>query len=275
MKGITTRQNNNGFFVARIHYTSDPLKDPATTEGAKWHKLARRGMPETSWQKEYEIDWFAKSGQLVYPMFDRSIHIIEPFQVPSDWSRYMAIDPGLRNPTGALWAAVDKEDCIFVYDEYYIREKTIREHCGSIKLKEGKNSRIARLIDPSSSGRSIINRQSARDEFAKFGIFCRPADNDLDVGIDRVSRYLNNDPVTGSPRLYFFSTLKNTIREITTYRWEEMDSEASRRKNPPDKPVKRNDHLMDCLRYILMDDPHYSKPYNPPKYKPHTQGTGY
>ncbi len=274
-KGIETRYNNNGFFILRVHYTADPAKDPATPEGKKWYEQARRGMPETSWMKEYEIDWFARSGQLVYPMFDRNIHIVEPFIVPKEWNRYMAIDPGLRNPTAALWAAVDRENNVFLYDEYYICEKTIREHCRAIKVKEGANTDVIRLIDPSSAGRNMINRQSARDEFARFGVFCRPADNDLEVGVDRVASYLNPDPATDQPRLYFFSTLVNSIREITNYRWEEMDTERSGRNDPPEKPVKRNDHLMDCLRYILMDNPHFARKYNPPRYKPHNPGTGY
>lgn len=273
MKGIEVNRNQNGFCVLRIHYTADPTKDP-DRDGKEWHAQARKGMPESSWQKEYEIDWFALSGELIYPEFDRNIHVIDPFVIPDDWNRYMAIDPGLRNPTAALWAAVDKEDNLFLYDEYYVREKTIQEHCKAIKLKENRID-VIRLMDPASAGRNMINKQSARDEYAKFGIFARPADNDVEVGVDRVKRYLMKDEATCEPRLFFFRTLHNTINEITNYRWEELTESQAEKKDAPEKPVKRNDHLMDCLRYIIMDNPHYQRKYKQKKYKPHNPHTGY
>jgi len=276
MRGLELTRNNNGFFVARVHYTADENKDPAR-DGAEWYKKARKGMPEASWRKEYEIDWFARSGQLVYPIFSRHIHVIDPFEIPYTWTRYMAIDPGLRNPTAALWAAIDKEDNVFIYDEYYVREKVIKEHCEAIKRKEKESDivRITRLIDPSSTGRSMINKRTNREEYARYGIYCRPAINDLEVGINRVTFYLTPD-VGGHPSLYFFSTLKNTIKEISGYRWQQIDNEAATRKDPPEKPQKKCDHLMDCLRYILMDDPHYL-PIRKRRvsYEPHYQSGDY
>lgn len=274
MRGIEFKKNPiNSFSVLRIHYTADPAKDPER-DGKEWYEQARKGMPESSFQKEYEIDWFALSGELIYPEFDRNLHIVEPFNIPEDWSRWKAIDPGLRNPTAVLWAAVDKENSIYLYDEYYVAEKTIQEHCKSIRNKENKQDVIS-LIDPASAGRNVVNKQSARDEFAKYGIFAKPADNDVEVGVNRVKQYLMRDEVTEQPRLYFFSTLVNTIREITTYRWEEITDAQAEKKDSPEKPVKRNDHLMDCLRYILMDNPHYSRKHKQKKYKPYNPHTGY
>ena len=113
IKGLSERRCKNGFYVAQLHYTAEPGRDPATPEGRMWYENARRGMPEASWRKEYEIDWFARSGQLVYPLFRRDLHVVEPFAVPSDWSRYMAVDPGIRNPTAVLWCAVDPENILF------------------------------------------------------------------------------------------------------------------------------------------------------------------
>ena len=120
----------------------------------------------------------------------------------------------------------------------------------------------------------MINNRSNKEEFARFGIFCIPANNSLEPGINRVSQSLEMDPDTGKPRMYFFSTLTNTINEIINYRWEEIDRESVNRRNPPERPVKRNDHLMDCLRYIIMADPHYVKETGMPTYKPHTYWDG-
>jgi hypothetical protein len=274
LKGISERRCKNGFYVAEVHYTAEPGRDPATAEGKEWYENARRGMPESSWRKEYEIDWFARSGQQVYPLFRRDVHVVEPFAIPADWTRYMSIDPGLRNPTAVLWAAVDSENTVFFYDEYYVPEKIIADHCAAIKMREGSVSIARRLIDPSASNRNLLNGTSARDEYAKHGIICIPAKNDLEVGIDRVSRYLSLNQATGKPGVYFFSHLVNTIREITGYRWEELEPGGEEKKDLPEKPVKRQDHLMDCLRYIIMDDPRFIGKTVIPKYKPHSRWEG-
>lgn len=47
-------------------------------------------------------------------------------------------------------------------------------------------------------------------------------------------------PLVGPPKLYVFSTCANMIREIKGYGWGEDD-----------KPVKRDDHAMDELRYYV------------------------
>ncbi len=267
MKGLYTRRNKNGFFVVQIHYTADPDKDPSTPHGKIWYENARQGMPESSWRKEYEIDWFANSGELIYPSFDPSVHLIDPFPIPPDWTKYMAIDPGLRNPTAILWAAVDKENNVYIYDEYYVPEKTVHWHIQEIKKKEKGAKIYRRLIDPSSASRNPINKKTIIDEYKRGGIYCVPANNDLEAGINRVKEYLKIDPKTSLPSLFFFNTLSHTLWEIAHYRWEKMDPEKIVLKNPPEKPVKKGDHLMDCLRYILMDDPHYVKEI---KILPHT-----
>ena len=74
--------------------------------------------------------------------------------------------------------------------------------------------------------------------------------------------------------MYFFSNLVNTINEITTYRWEELDPGSEEKKDLPEKPVKKQDHLMDCMRYIVMDDPRFIGKKMLPKYKPHTRWEG-
>lgn len=254
--------------MIQVHYTADPEKDPSTPEGTKWYENARRGMPEAFWRKEYEIDWFALSGELVYPQFRQDLHIIQPFPIPSDWPRYMAIDPGLRNPTAGLWVAVDPDDTLYVYDEYYVSEKIIKEHAEAILRREQGQKIYLRLIDPSSSGRNFITKTSNRDEYARYGIHCVPARNDLQIGMDRVAKLLTPGEKTGAPGIFFFSTLTHTLEEIRNYRWQEIY--GSRQNDPPEKPVKRSDHLMDCLRYIAMAEPVYIMPeQEKPKHEPY------
>ena len=39
------------------------------------------------------------------------------------------------------------------------------------------------------------------------------------------------------------------VEEITDYRWQDLGESALR--NDPEEPIKKNDHMMDCLRYLI------------------------
>jgi hypothetical protein len=41
----------------------------------------------------------------VYKTFSRDTHVIKPFKIPNDWTRYRAIDWGFNNPFVCLWLA--------------------------------------------------------------------------------------------------------------------------------------------------------------------------
>jgi phage terminase large subunit len=51
----------------------------------------------------------------------------------------------------------------------------------------------------------------------------------------------------GKPRLFIFKTCRNTIKEISGYKW----SEGTESKDAKDEPLKVNDHTCDCIRYAI------------------------
>jgi len=50
----------------------------------------------------------------------------------------------------------------------------------------------------------------------------------------------------------FFKTLnmKPLVEEIVDYKWKEL-KHGFESRNLPEEPVKKNDHAMDCLRYLV------------------------
>jgi phage terminase large subunit len=60
---------------------------------------------------------------------------------------------------------------------------------------------------------------------------------------------------------------KNLIREIEGYSWDPKSAERGE-----DKPIKKEDHLCDCLRYCLAS--HKVTTYNPYKKDDGQQGFG-
>jgi phage terminase large subunit len=111
------------------------------------------------------------------------------------------------------------------------------------------------LIDPSCASKTQQKENelfSIIDEYLMHGISFSPADNTVLSGINRVNELFKQD------KLFIFKNCENTIREFTNYRWKNARG-SIQDKNNPEEPIKKNDHLCDCGRYICASRPHETK----------------
>lgn len=209
---------------------------------------------------ELEIRRYGKfrSGTgLVYPEFDESAHVIEPFDIPYDWQDNISIDPGLNNPLSCHWYAVDYDGNVYVVAEHFEAGKDVEYHASKIKeiskrlgWKAGTNGRLNALIDSAAEQKTLASPRSVAELFYDYGINVNTKVNkDLFTGIQRVKGYLRG--VNGKPKLYIFKTCPTMISEFKSYWW-----------GAGDRPKKVDDHAMDELRYYLM-----TKPENAPVVK--------
>lgn len=195
------------------------------------------------------------SNSIVYPEFDESVNVVEPFNVPHEWYDKISIDPGLHNPLSCHFYAVDYDGNIYVIDEHYKANTTIEEHARVIKEKckalgwpTGFGGNIEALIDSAATQKTLASEKSVCELFYDFGISANPNVNkDLFSGISRVKRYLKD--ANGVPHLFIFKTCTNLIREIKGYFWSDGD-----------RPYKRDDHALDELRYFIMSRPEHKAP---------------
>ena len=178
---------------------------------------------------------FAAFAGAVYKTFKRSIHVIEPFDIPKDWTRYRVIDWGFNNPFVCLWLARDKDRRWYVYAEYYQARETLAYHSERIKQISGKNKYRATWADHDSQDCF---------EFKNLGISTIAAKKDVHLGIEAVQAALKVQG-DGRPRLFIFKTCRNSIREMSGYKW----AEGTETKDAQDEPLKVNDHTCDCVRY--------------------------
>lgn len=193
---------------------------------------------------------FTGSEGLVYKEFDENVNVIEPFTVPREWYDNISIDPGLNNPLSAHWYAVDYDGNVFVIAEHFDKGKDIDYHANKIKevcqmlnWPQGFNGGYSALIDSASTQRTLASAKSVAELFYERGIIVDTKVNkDMFSGIARVKSYLKN--AQGKSRLFIFKTCVNMIREIKSYFWGKGD-----------KPIKRDDHCLDELRYYIMTKP--------------------
>lgn len=229
----------------------------------------RKGKPEW-WVNRYLEGSFEHTEGAVYPHFSRAI--IEPFEIPRHWNHYrIGHDHGLRNPTAVLFAAVNpflfERDRhlpkVVVYDEHYEAGKLVPYHAEVIKQKMSTipyGALTVMRIDPSTRNRDPITGKSVQAYYQEHGIFYLPGNNSLDYGLAKVNTYINTDS------LKIFRTCVNTIREGINYKYPEQKMADD--KNPEEKPLSRDDHAMDALRYLIVDLPDnpdhlYNTSYDP------------
>lgn len=199
---------------------------------------------------------------MIYSDFDRTQHVVEPFEIPQNWTRIIGQDHGFTNPAASIFGAVDEDGNIVIYDEFYEREWLIEDICRKgITPKVGNDKISAMYIDPSTKAKRnqangrIYSDYSTYLEHLPAKIPLLLANNEVSTGIDRVKSFMKPNPKTKKPRLTIFSTCVNLIEEIGEYRWAELSANQEGTKNQKEEPRKYNDHACDALRYLVMSRP--------------------
>ena len=156
----------------------------------------------------------------------------EHIKIPDYWPRAYAMDVGW-NRTAALWATRDPSTGVkYAYSEHYQGEQLPVMHAVAIKAR---GAWIPGTIDPAARGRSQRDGEQLLEEYRSetCGLHLTPASNAVEAGIYKVAMELQ----TG--QLKIFKTLRNFQSEYQKYRRDEKG-----------KIIKKDDHLMDCLRYL-------------------------
>lgn len=167
----------------------------------------------------------------VYPVMEERIKC-DPFEIPDYWPLAYAMDVGWKS-TACLWGAWDRSsDTVYIWSEYKQGQAEPATHVDAIKAR---GAWIGGVIDPASRGRSQKDGVALLDEYQRMGLDLDLADNSVESGIHAVYRRM----VSG--RLKVFSPCVGFWDEYRLYRRDENG-----------KIVKDNDHLMDCLRYLVV-----------------------
>ena len=168
----------------------------------------------------------------IYPVPKSEIQC-QPFAIPKHWPRGYALDVGWKF-TAALWGAWDREvDTVYVFAEYKRGKREPSVHATAIK---GRGEWIKGVIDPAAQGRNQKDGTRLITEYRAAGLKLTPAINTVEAGIHATYERL----ATG--RLRVFSTLFDIWKEMALYQRDEQG-----------RVKKANDHLLDTLRYIVLN----------------------
>jgi phage terminase large subunit-like protein len=167
----------------------------------------------------------------IYPYPEPEI-TCAPFKIPGHWPRAYGLDVGW-NKTAAIWGAKDPEsDVIYLYSEHYESAGMPVIHAKAIKAR---GDWIEGTIDIAARGRQQGDGRRLIDMYEAEDLFITRCENDTESGLFTVSqRFMGGG-------LKIFTTCANTLDEYRVYC-----------RNEDGKINKKNDHLMDAMRYLIM-----------------------
>jgi hypothetical protein len=176
--------------------------------------------------------------------FDRNVHVVKPFEVPTDWPVTVMIDFHLSTPQAVSYWAVNPQDIHYCIGETW-KNLSADEIADDIIRKMKRHGwRIERaFIDPLSKGDTsyMMNTlgTNIRDTFSilnerlsEHGIWLEVASKDKESGIKNIQERLRGP--NRMPTVYIFDECERHLYEVQ--RWV-FDDDG--------KPAKENDHFME------------------------------
>jgi len=233
-------------------FYSNPWLTEATRE-----MLRRQYIPGSIWFKRMVQGLWAMAEGVIYAdFFNEKLNMCTPAQLPKTFDELWAsMDYGTTNVfVIGLWGRFRDRDYLidaWEHDGAKRGHKTNGQYLAEIACFLGEYSlfykmKIAELIiDPSAASFKADLDDTETDDvghkaWRKLAIPVRDADNEVEPGIKTVSEAMFNST------LIICNRIKRAFDEIGTYAWDVKAQERGE-----DKPIKRNDHVLDMIRYSL------------------------
>lgn len=216
--------------------------------GKRW---ALAGVSSEEERQARKSGRFVSFGGLIYPEFDRDVHVVPQGPPPPDAIVYVGIDPGIRHMAAVVWCYVSPDDDLVVFEQLALKGSNAGELAAAI---HGVNAGLsiqprAYVIDPSAKNRSLETGRALQDVFAQLGIPTMAGQNAHTAGFSVVKQRLS------ARKLHIGANCGELIDEFRKYRWKTPRRSSRDQADPPEQPVKVDDHLLDALRYVCMARP--------------------
>lgn len=212
-------------------------------------------LPEAMRKAFLDGSWDAFAGQ-VFTEWDRDRHVVPAFVLPDSWPRHAGVDWGYAAPWAVVWAAVDEDGRVWIYDELY--DTKVGESEQARRVLAAENGRQVTRYADDAMWTSRGDALPVAQVYANEGCHLIPArKGERIIGWQRVHTYLGDGPAcphhraqgwATCPRLHVLDgAAPNLVRTlpalpyaITASKVEDVDSRAE-------------DHAPDALRYLLIN----------------------
>jgi len=213
-------------------------------------------LPEVQRKQFLEGDWNAFENS-AFPEFDPLKHVTEPFEIPRNWHRFRTCDWGYSSPACCLWIAIDFDNNLWVYREFYTRRMTADIFAKKILETEINEYVRYGVLDSSTWARRGDVGPSIAETMIKEGCRWRPSDRSPRSRINgklELHKRFSVSERTEEPSLKIFSTCRNLLRTLPLLPVD--------KNNPEDVDTNVEDHAYDALRYGAMSRPLHPNAYD-------------
>ena len=215
--------------------------NPYLAESGEYESMLL-SLPEVERRRLLDGDWDVAEGA-AFSEFDRSVHVVEPFEIPFNWPRIRAMDYGYSSPSCVLWGAVDWDNNIWIYRELYDKGHTGESIAELIMGLEYDDPPMAQSVLDGSCWSNHGTGPSIAETMIRRGARFTPADRNRIAGKIELHRRLALKDGK-EPGLRIFGTCTNLVRTLPTLPLSKTQSE--------DVDTKAEDHAYDALRYLCM-----------------------
>jgi len=199
--------------------------------------------------------WVAAEG-IIYDEWDPVHHMVDKFDIPSDWARFWVVDFGYTNPFVLQRWAEDGDGRLFLYAEQYMTKRLVEDHARDV-LKQVSANGVwfepkpqAIICDHDAEDRATLERH--------LGMSTVPAHKAVSEGLQAVSSRLRPTSPRGAKLFIVRGALVErdpdlvdsrkpmcTEEEVPGYVWDTTGGKTK------EQPLKVDDHGMDCMRYMV------------------------
>ena len=186
-------------------------------------------------------EWGIEGGQY-FREWRESIHVIKPFEIPREWVKFRAMDFGIARPSACLWFAVDYDNNLYAYREFYSyggkpnvgtgeTAKQLGEHIATL---ESRDERVTYgVLDNACSNRTGVTGPTIKEEINnvltenRLVPFTDSSKGRIEGANQFKQRLIGNKLADGTykPAIYFFSNCIHSIRTIPMLAHDKRDPE--------------------------------------------------
>jgi len=208
-------------------------------------------LPEAQRARLLDGNWDIAEGA-AFPEFNRNIHVVEPFDIPSNWTKFRACDYGYGSYSAVIWFALHPAtQQLVIYREIYVSKTLADELVLIIEQAESKDGRVSYGMLDSSLWHNRGDRGPClSDQLSNNHVRWRPSDRSKGsriAGKNQLHSRFKVDEFTGEPGIVIFSSCTDTIAQLPAIPLD--------KNNPEDVDTKSEDHIYDAIRYGIMSRP--------------------
>lgn len=206
------------------------------------------------WIRRYVLCQFDDFAGQIYEEWNWDEHVVRDLKIDPGKVFWMGMDPGTRSPTAGLWVVLDEDGSmsghkraligVAEYQESYTAAQQHAKEWRAIEARHKMNVRW-RVADPAINTRDRGTNMSLWEQYRRLGYLFQNGPKDHKDRIPALGQLI------AQRRFLLTPDCPMTFEAVKNYQWEDLTTAMKQKGiDAPERPLKKNDHLVDCGQYL-------------------------